>query len=74
MISVYVFLNIHIISQCEDSRTFKEIDGGVKKGDVSSGYGFMNIHNNLQQNGLRSLMDYNDINDTYIMLLYRMDM
>ena len=29
---------------------FKKIDGGVDKGDVSSGYGQMNIHTDLQQN------------------------
>ena len=40
------------------------MDGGVEKGDLSSGYGSMNIHTFYQQNGLKSLMNYNDRYDT----------
>ena len=42
----------HNLSQYEDSSTFKDMDGDVEKVDVSSGYGSMNIHSDLQQNGL----------------------
>ena len=36
------------------------------KGDVSSEYGSMNSHTDLQQNGLEPLMNDNDIIDTDI--------
>ena len=36
----------------------------VEKGDVSSVYGSINIHNYLQQNGLESLMNDNTRNET----------
>ena len=41
------------------------MDGDVEKCDVSSGYGSMNSHNDLQQNGFESSMNYNQSNDTY---------
>ena len=62
--SGYIILNIHALSQREDSVNFKDIVGGVEKSDVSSGYGSMNSHTDLQQNGLKSLNNYNDRNDT----------
>ena len=33
--------------------------GGVKNGDASIIYGYMNIHTGFQQNGSKSLMNYN---------------
>ena len=39
------------------------MDGYVKKVGVSSGYSSMNRHTNLQQNGLKSLMNYIDSNN-----------
>ena len=50
--SGYDFQNGHNLSQCDDSITFKNIDGDVDKGDVSIGYGSIKIHNYLQHNGL----------------------
>ena len=47
------------------------MDRDMKNGDVSSGYGFMNIHTDLQQNGLKSLIKYNDIDINYT--LYNVD-
>ena len=35
----------------------------ILNGDVSSGYGSMNIRNIFQQNGLKSLISYNDRDD-----------
>ena len=52
-ISGYGFINIHSLSQCESSGTFKETDRDAEKGGISSGYGFMNIHTDLKQNGLK---------------------
>ena len=46
--SGYIVLNIHALSQREDSVNFKDIGGGVEKSDVGSGYGSMNSHTNLQ--------------------------
>ena len=66
MISVCGLKKIHTLSQCEDSGTFKDMDGDVEKGYFSSVYGSMNSHNELQQNNLKSLMNYNDTNDTDI--------
>ena len=42
------------------------MDGDVEKSDDSSGYGSMNNHTDLKHNGLKSLMNYNDRNDTDI--------
>ena len=47
MSSVYVLKNIHTLSQCEYSSNFKDVYGGVENGDVSSGYGFINIYTDL---------------------------
>ena len=58
MISGYGYLNIHTLSKCEDSSTFKKIDVDVEKGDVSSGYGYMNRHNDLQQNCLELMFPF----------------
>ena len=66
MSSGYVFLNIHTLSQLEYSSTFKNIYGDVDKGDVSSGYRYMNSHTDLEQNYLEFLMKDNDRIDTYI--------
>ena len=60
MSSGYGFLNSHNISERDDSSTFKEINGYVDKGDVISVYGSINIHTDLQLNGLESLMNDND--------------
>ena len=35
----------------------------VEKGDVSIWYGSMNSHTVYQMNGLKSLMNYNDMDD-----------
>ena len=64
MISLYSSKNSHTLFQCEDSITFKYMDGEVENGDVSSGYGSMNIHTDLQRYGLKSLINYNDRNYT----------
>ena len=53
VISGHGFINSHNIYECDDSSTFKYMDGCVEKGDTSSGYGSMNIHNDYQHNGLK---------------------
>ena len=65
MSSGYVFFNSHTLSQHEYSSTFKNIDGDVDKGDVSSGCGSMNTHTYLQLNDLESLMKDNYRIDSY---------
>ena len=60
------FYNSHTLSQCEDSSTFKEMDGDFEKGDVISGYISMDSHIDLQNNGLESFMTDNDRNDKNI--------
>ena len=45
-------MKIHTLSECKGSITFKDIDGDVETGEVSSRYGSINSHTNLQQNGL----------------------
>ena len=60
------FFLSHTLSQCEDPSTFKEIDGCSERGYVSSVYGYMNSHADLQQNVLESLINDNDSNDTDI--------
>ena len=55
----YGFININILYQCDGSRNFKEMDDNVEKGDVSSGYGYMNGHVVNQYNGYKSLMNDN---------------
>ena len=57
------FINSHTISQYNDSRTFKDMDGDIENDDVSTGYGYMNSHNVYQNNGFKSLMNYNDRGD-----------
>ena len=52
VISLYVLLNVHTLSQCDNSSTFKNIGGDVDKGDISVGYGYMNNRAYLQQNYL----------------------
>ena len=42
--SVYSFRHPHSLPKRGDSSTFNNIYGYVDKGDVSSGYGSMNIH------------------------------
>ena len=49
--SGYGFINSHTVYQCDDSSTFKDMDGDVENCDVSSGYSSMNIHTVYQQNG-----------------------
>ena len=49
--SEYGFINIHTLSQCDDSIAFKYMDVNNEKGDVSSGYGYTNSHTVYQQNG-----------------------
>ena len=66
MSSGYVFLNIHALSQCEDTSTCKEVYGDIEKGNISSGYDSLNIHTNLKHNFLESLINDNDSNDTDI--------
>ena len=51
------FFNIHTLSQCEYSSTFKDMYRDVESGNVSSRYGSINSHDGLQQNGLKSLMN-----------------
>ena len=48
-----VIINIQTLSQCDDSRTFKENDRDAEKYDVSSWYGSINIHTIYQHNGVR---------------------
>ena len=62
--SVYVFINSHTLSQCEYLSTFNNMYSYVEKGGISSVYGYMNSHTDSQQSGLKSLMNYNDSNDT----------
>ena len=57
--SGYGFLNSRTIPPHEDSNNFKYMDRDVEKDDVSSRYGSMDIHTDLQHNCLESLM--NDI-------------
>ena len=45
------FINIHALSQFNDSSTFKDIYVYFERGDVISGYGSMNSHTVYQQNG-----------------------
>ena len=58
--SVNGYINIHTLSKCNYSSTFKYMDGYFENGDVSSGCGSMNIYNVHQQNGFQSLIKYND--------------
>ena len=46
--SRYGFINSQTLSKCKDSITFKDMDGDVGKGGVSSGCEFMNSHTDLQ--------------------------
>ena len=39
------FMNFHNISQCNDSSSFKDMDGDVEYGDISGVHGSMNIYN-----------------------------
>ena len=64
MSSGYSFKNSHTLYQCEYSSSFKNIYVDVENCDVSSGYGYMNIHTDSQHNGLESLMNDKDIIDT----------
>ena len=69
MSSGYTYLNVHTLSQCEDSSSFKNIGGDVDKGDVSIVYGSMNSHTYLQKKYLESIMKDNyrintDMNET----------
>ena len=57
------FINIHTISQCNDSSKFKEMYGYVENYDASSGYVYVNSHTLYKQNGLESLINYNDRDD-----------
>ena len=58
--SGYGFKNRRTLSQYDYSSSFNDIDGYVDKGDVISVYGSINIHTDLQLNGLESLMNDND--------------
>ena len=49
------YIYIYTISQCNDSSSFKEMNGDVSNGDVSSGYGYMNRHTVYKNNGLKYL-------------------
>ena len=51
--SVNGFINRHTFSQFDNSRTFKDMDEDVEKGDVSNEYSSMNSHNFYQLNGLK---------------------
>ena len=62
--SGYGFINSHNPSQSDYSSTFKDMYGCVEKVYVSSGYGYINSHTGLQQNGLESLINDNNSNDT----------
>ena len=48
-----IVINSRTLFQCDDSSTFKDMDGYVEICDVSSGYGFMNSHTVYQLNGLK---------------------
>ena len=60
MSSVIFFINSHNISQCNYSSNFKEIEGDVENGGVSSGHGSINRICFDQQMGLKSSINYND--------------
>ena len=51
------FINSHIISQCNDSSTFKDMDGDVEICDVRGGNDYMNSHNIYQHNSLKPLIN-----------------
>ena len=57
------FINGHTLSQCNDSIKFKEMYGYVENYDASSGYVYVNSHTLYKQNGLESLINYNDRDD-----------
>ena len=60
------FFNSHTLSQRDNLITFKKIDGDVYKGGVTSVYGFIKIHTDLQQIVLESLMNNYDRIDIYM--------
>ena len=57
------FIKIHTFSQCSYSNTLKYKDGDVENCDISSGHGYMNSHTVCHQNGLKSLINYNNRDD-----------
>ena len=58
------FLKSHNLYQRYDTSAFKNIYVDVEKDYVSSGYGSINSHTDLQQHYLESLMNDNDSIDT----------
>ena len=64
--SGYDFKKSYTLSQREYLSTFKNIGGYIDKVDVISGYCSINMHTDLQQNYLESLMRDNDRIDTYM--------
>ena len=63
VISGNIVINSHTLYQCYDSIKFKEMDGDVEKGDVSSLYGYMNSYTIYQHYVLKSLINYNNRGD-----------
>ena len=57
------FINIHYLSQCTESISFKQIGRDVENGDVSCGHGSINIQNIHQQNGLKPFINSNNSDD-----------
>ena len=62
------------LSQCEDSGTFKNMDGDVEKGYFISGCGSINSHTPLQNNGFNSLIILMLVILRKLIPIYRMDM
>ena len=57
------FINIHTLSQCNESSYFNDVDGDVKNDVVSGGHGSMNRNNISQNNGLSLLINNNNSED-----------
>ena len=53
------FINIHTLSQCNESIYFRDMDGVFENGDVSGVNAHTNIHTLYQQSGLISLINSN---------------
>ena len=57
------FINSHTLSQCNDSISLNGMDGDIENGDVSDVHGSIDIHTLYQRNGLKPLINPNNIDD-----------
>ena len=57
------FIKIHTLSQCNDSSSFKDMDGDVENYNVSGGHGSMKKQTLYQQNGFKPLINLNNSDD-----------